>query len=374
MQEFFRSLWDYFRVAHLGHYLIFHRQVYILTHGKTGVKIARKTLEDFGFKDISEKEKQALIADMLDCTKKFHFSFGDYFRFHLGEKSDAERAEFVSDLDRVCYIIRLNKAKNEHIFNDKVATAKTFADFYKRDFCLVSSPSDVDRLHNFLLKYRGAIIKPISSSLGRGIKRVKLENESDAAKIASEIVREYCTSKYSGAIVEELIVQDERLAALHPNSVNSARITTVRLDDRVVVFHPNLRVGRGDAVVDNAGAGGLLCPIDLETGRLTAAADKKGVFYKTHPDTGVALEGFEVPCWKEAIEFVGKLAQVVPSNRYTGWDLALTKSGWVLIEANSRGQWGGQFVLQQGFRREIESYLKELGIKSPFRYGAALAK
>ena len=98
------------------------------------------------------------------------------------------------------------------------------------------------------------------------------------------------------------------------------------------------------------------------------------MFYKTHPDTGVELEGFEVPCWQEAIEFVGKLAQVVPSNRYTGWDLALTKSGWVLIEANSRGQWGGQFVLQQGFRREIESYLKELGMKSPFSYGAALAK
>lgn len=374
MQEFFRSLLEYFKVTPLGYSLFFHRQVSVLARSKGGLNIAFRTLKDFGFENLPEKEKQALVADMISCTKKFHFSFGDYFRFHLGEKSDAERCEFVSDLDRGFYVSKLNKPKNEHIFNNKVLAAKTFADFYKRDFCLVASASDAGALQDFLLKRREVIVKPIASSSGRGIKRVGLANgnDADAAKLASEIVKEYCTVKCGGAIVEELIVQDERMGALHPKSVNTVRITSIRLDDRTVIFHPNLRVGRGDSVVDNAGAGGILAPVDPATGRVIAAGDKKGIFYKVHPETGAQLEGFEVPCWQDAVEVVRKLAQVVPSNRCVGWDLALSKSGWVLVEANSRGQWGGQFVLQQGFRREIETYLKELGIKSPFPYGAAL--
>lgn len=358
MQEFFRRLLEYFKVTPLGYSLFFNRQVSILARSKGGLNIAFRTLKDFGFENLPEKEKQALVADMISCTKKFHFSFGDYFRFHLGEKSDAERCEFVSDLDRGFYVSKLNKPKNEHIFNNKALAATTFADFYKRDFCLVASASDAGALQDFLLKRREVIVKPIASSSGRGIKRVGLENGDDAAKLASEIVREYCTVKGGGAIVEELVVQDERMGALHPKSVNTVRITSIRLDDRTVIFHPNLRVGRGDSVVDNAGAGGILAPVDPATGRVIAATDKKGFFYKTHSGTGVPLEGFEIPCWQQAVETVCKLAQVVPSNRCTGWDLALTKLGWGPIEANSRRQWDGQFVLQQGGAARLKRILR----------------
>ena len=54
---------------------------------------------------------------------------------------------------------------------------------------------------------------------------------------------------------------------------------------------------------------------------------------------------------------------MVPENRHTGWDLALTNDGWVLVEANRRTQFGFQMSLQQGFRKEINGYLKQLGKK-----------
>ena len=45
-----------------------------------------------------------------------------------------------------------------------------------------------------------------------------------------------------------------------------------------------------------------------------------------------------------------ELARQIPSNRYAGWDLALTKNGWLMIEGNARGQFvGWQIPMQKGF-------------------------
>lgn len=362
MKRFVRNVWDYLKVTPLGRWFSIHRRLYIMS--RRG--LALKAINDFGYASLSRNEKELLLADMVECAKKYRFSYGEYFRFHLKNKSDIERRSFVSDSDIVLYVDRLNEPRNHRFFTNKALAATTFANFFQREYCECKSANDAETLAHFLIRHKKVIVKPIASCAGIGIKLVELSDERSASEVARELINEYCASKYSGAIIEELIVQDERMAALHPESVNTVRITTIRLNDRTVIFHPNLRIGRGDSVVDNAGAGGILAPVDSETGRVIAAGDKNGFFYKTHPETGVQLEGFEVPCWQEAVEFVGKLAQVVPSNRCTGWDIALSKTGWVLVEANSRGQWGGQIVLQQGFRDEIESYLKELGLKSPF--------
>lgn len=362
MKKFVRKIRDYIKVTSLGRKLALGRRIYMMRRRS----LAFKAINDFGRVNLSSNERKLLLSDMVECAKRYHFSYEEYFRFNLENKSNLERCAFVPNVDIAFYTDKLNKPKNQHIFEDKAETATIFGDFYRRDFCVCESADDCEHLIRFLVKHKKAIVKPIASSHGIGIKLIGIENGYSASNVAKRIIDEYCTSRYSGAIVEELIIQDERMAALHPESVNTVRITSIRLDDRTVIFHPNLRVGFGDSVVDNAGSGGILAPVDSETGRVIVAGDRKGRFYTSHPETGVQLEGFEIPCWQEAIETVCKLAQVIPSNRYTGWDLALSKSGWVLVEANARGQWGGQLILQRGFRDEIEGYLEELGIELPF--------
>lgn len=150
------------------------------------------------------------------------------------------------------------------------------------------------------------------------------------------------------------------MQSLHPSSLNTVRIPTVRYDDRVEVIHPFLRIGRGSAVVDNAGSGGIMGNIDVATGSVYAAADELGKDYKIHPDTGVSLIGFTIPKWQEVLSLVKQMALVVPSVRYVGWDMALSPKGWVMIEGNDKGQFVWQVADRNGFRAELDNIIKEL--------------
>lgn len=61
------------------------------------------------------------------------------------------------------------------------------------------------------------------------------------------------------------------------------------------------------------------------------------------------------------MEMAIELARQIPSNRYAGWDLALTKNGWLMIEENARGQFvGWQIPMQKGFRKEWNELTKGL--------------
>ena len=57
---------------------------------------------------------------------------------------------------------------------------------------------------------------------------------------------------------------------------------------------------------------------------------------------------------------VEELAKIVPTTRYVGWDLALTPKGWVVVEANCKGQFVVQMATKKGLCEQFEAYLKEL--------------
>jgi len=140
-------------------------------------------------------------------------------------------------------------------------------------------------------------------------------------------------------------------------------VATIRYDDRVDVIFSYLRMGKGNSVIDNASAGGVFGVVDINTGKIYAACDRLGGTFERHPDSGINLVGFEIPRWNEVKELVKKAAQVLAKVRYVGWDVAVTKTGCVLIEGNDKGRWSFQIPKQEGFRDEMNSILTELGIK-----------
>ena len=54
-----------------------------------------------------------------------------------------------------------------------------------------------------------------------------------------------------------------------------------------------------------------------------------------HPVSGVALEGLSLPLWTEAQALVLRACLTMLPMRSIGWDIGLTPSGPILIEANN---------------------------------------
>lgn len=44
--------------------------------------------------------------------------------------------------------------------------------------------------------------------------------------------------KKGAVVVEELVCQVDEMAALHPSSLNSVRVPTLKLKDRIVIYRP----------------------------------------------------------------------------------------------------------------------------------------
>ncbi len=341
-------------------------------------KGAKKEIEKH-FSNIGTEEKEALINDMVEMSKNWHYEYDEFFYYHFKDRSLDDRLTFVPDITHNVFTRRMNKARNLYLFSDKGSCAKSFSKYYKRDFCVVyksfgdmrsvlisrEQPTDFQK---FIKKHSKFIAKPLTSGCGNGVKVFDCSQFPDDNALAAALIKEYCLGIRGGFIVEELIKQDERMAAFHPSSVNTLRLTTVRFDDRVEIIHPFMRIGRGGKVVDNGGAGGLLSNIDPETGKVFVCMDENAISFEKHPDSGLDIVGFEIPCWNEAIALGKELAMVVKGQRWTGWDLALSDKGWVMVEGNAMSQFvGWQIPTQKGFMPEAQQILKELN-KRPLRY------
>ena len=171
-----------------------------------------------------------------------------------------------------------------------------------------------------------------------------------------------------GAVIEELIEQGEEMARIHAGSVNTLRIPTAIIKDengdpKIQLFHPSLRMGRGDSFVDNFSAGGVSALIDPETGVIyTDGADKKGHSFECHPDSGIRFKGFQIPQWDEAVAMVKEAAMMIPDNHYCGWDLAYSaQHGWCMVEANCTAQMGAmQMVTKEGRKAELEALIAQM--------------
>ncbi len=303
-------------------------------------------------------DKEKIIIDMLGEAKRYGFGFDEYHMYHFEKMPLEERRTYVSDKERINYCERMNSYRNMILFDDKGLTYSFFRRYYHRDLVEVFSKREYELFAAFLKKHPKFIVKPFDGACGVGVRIL------DASGSAPETIFRALRKRYGkGFVVEELIIQHPEMARLHPQSVNTLRIPTIHYGEDVEIIHPFIRIGRGESVVDNGWSGGICCGIDPETGTVFSASDENGEDYTVHPDTGVNLIGYQVPRWEEATALAKELAGVLPDNHYTGWDLALTKDGWVMQEANDRGGFlGFQITSKKGFRPEIEEIVHRLGV------------
>ena len=171
------------------------------------------------------------------------------------------------------------------------------------------------------------VIKPVKGMRGAGVKIVPVEALEQTV---------YCYPK--NCIVEEYVEQHEFLNTIFHESVNTLRILTLKEDETISVVGVILRVGRTSThQVDNIAQGGICVDVDRSSGAL----GKGETFYDygheeftTHPDTQVTFYGKKIPYFQEVNDLAVAAHKCFPMFMLIGWDVALTKTGPLIIEGN----------------------------------------
>lgn len=285
----------------------------------------------------------------------------EYYSYHYESLTRKERRKYVLNWEKEVFANKVNNKRVHILLDDKYASFSHFKEFYHRDVVLIVFNDDLSKAKSFFEKHPKAIVKKNTGGGGHGVQIVNIQDYNSIDDLYSSLKKQYESKKI---ILEELIQQHPTMSSLHPQSVNTLRMAVIRVKDEILFFHPFMRIGRGNAIVDNGSLGGILAAIDERTGCIKAAAVENGTDYLIHPDTKIPLIGFQIPLWEEAKAFTKKLMHAIPEGVYISWDIALTEKGWVMVEGNSKGQFfGQQLPNHQGIRDEFEEIKKKLNCK-----------
>lgn len=271
----------------------------------------------------------ATAVDMCLCAAKRGVGYLDYTVFGFAKVKGAKRDTFLTYNKNVALSSAANDPQYTPFFKDKLKFDEAFSAFIGREW-LNLEKADETEFSAFCKKHGTVFAKYPRSFGGQQIEKIETDESTDFSALYKKL-------KENGQVlIEEKIKQHPVMNELCPSSVNSIRIVTLRdKNGDVHYLYSLLRFGNGTKAVDNITSGGMYILLDKDGKSASKAfCDKTGLFYDTHPMTGVDLLNFEVPMHKEAVELCKKGADVVPQVGYIGWDAAITENGPVLIEGN----------------------------------------
>lgn len=206
-------------------------------------------------------------------------------------------------------------------------------------------PLGIPRWHEALGRLDGEfVIKPVHGSHGTDVRSVVSREGCFRDLVGGDTSPRALADALAARPVHAWLVQ-ERLRN-HPafdgigadTALHTVRMVTLIEDGAPRLLYGVLRIAtRG--VVDNFAdgeRGTILCALDPATGAVTrASGHDTGVLrdLPTHP-SGRPWTDWPVPDWERAVELVTRAADAFRPLRTIGWDVGLTPTGPVLVEAN----------------------------------------
>ena len=318
----------------------------------------RKEIEQEIKKQIQVFQPESVVDSALihDIKKSYVLHLAkplEYFMFNFEDKTNVERKQYLTDYIKDTYLKKYAKIERAKQLQDKFYVYEKMKQYYSRDACLVKDESDFGAFNVFIMGKTRFIAKPNAGSFGANTTIYNLIDQ-DPKAVFNELL-----SFKTNWILEELIEQVPEMAQFNPSSVNSVRIPTFSTKNGYEIFGTFMRVGRKGSVVDNAGAGGIFVKVDEITGVIVSDGfNEQGDVFENHPDSKIRFKGFKIPYYEDLKAVAKKCHEDLPGHKYVGWDFALTKDGWVMLEGN----WG-QFLCQQtaserGFKKEFVRLIK----------------
>ena len=304
--------------------------------------------------------EKATREDYFSMFRSHKMSLNEYLHiYRIYEKTQEEREEFVSKLQMNALSLKLRmmfpEYDNKPLLNDK---EKFLSYLTSLDLChrrWLYAPNATFEEFADMVGAVDCIMKPHDSSCGYGIFKVTKQDDPQVKSLYERCVTDRI-------LVEECIQGCEAIQAFHPSSLNTIRLITVGYEGKAQLLGAIIRMGQGKTVVDNSAVGGFYAGIDIETGIVNSdGVTVTGDTATVHPDTNLAIKGFQVPYWNELVQHVLDTARKT-KNIITGWDVAITQEGgFEFVEANYQPDPEGmQSPLQQGMRSRLLKMISEV--------------
>lgn len=342
------------------------------------VRINQSKYSDKVIKIIRQSVKSHLLNKSEDEIEKtfwlsiyYYWVYGctvdEFFYYRLFEKSYKEIKEYVLAHERVLYLQQLNREEDAYLLNNKYETYKLLKDYFLRDVVLIKTEDDLPSFLEFSKKHNEFVVKPVDSGCGHGVHRGSVVNLSEKEIVdyfyslileAEQNTNKYGRNGQKALLLEEIIAQVNELSVIHPASVNGIRIVTLRINNAVKIYQAWWKIGCGGQFVTSAVYGTMDAGIDVDTGVVdTPGVTEKLEIREYHPDTGIRIVGYQIPKWNELIQTVKRMAELLPTISYVGWDMVLTKKGWCVMEGNFRGDFMWQMYRNKGCKKEFENII-----------------
>lgn len=267
---------------------------------------------------------------------------------------------FVSYNEYVDISVQINGVEAGDLLDNKTTLYKRCPHLLGRE-CLVLTECTEEQKLNFIKGHRQFVGK---RNYGRFAQQFSCYDTSKQS--VEEILKGIQENKQ--VLLEEYIVQHEKVSQLYPHSVNTIRLHTMNNGEEVRMFlKPKMRLGANGSVVDANGTKGsyrLLLNLD-GTVEMAVQLNKwsRAKQVRVHHDTGAELMKVQIPYVEEAIALVKEAAMYFPELPYIGWDVAITPKGPVIVEGNYISGATSTYQIMKffsdgiGIRQELEKML-----------------
>lgn len=267
--------------------------------------------------------------DVIRAKRLNHISFGEYEWFAYEQRSEEEKRSLSTLWTRAEFRKAFTDRRYICILMNKYLFSKVFSEYYGRR-CYLAGDATEDILRSLSGSEGRVIAKPNCKGQGKGIQVLPVETGEDISAALSFL---HSCDNY---IVEEYVTQHPVLAALNPGAVSIIRFYTVSSPAGSYIFAPLLTTAISKSV-SNGCQDALTTVIDINTGVVLADAVDQNQFvdYAAHPITGVPFKGMQIPFWDACVDLIRRVLPLASKISNIGWDVAITESGPLLIEANT---------------------------------------
>jgi hypothetical protein len=307
-----------------------------------------------------KKEKHlssfSLYKDIIFSSFKYNISIIDYFKLRFINKTSRERKEYVGVGFMYEYQLKMNPKGYRELLENKIKFLGHFGELAGRQWATFEMlQQDSALLQRFLEDEKGKVV--VKYSRGQCGQQVRVIETGNIA--GRDLLDLMVRNKFD--LIETFVVQHDDLMRIAPRGLNTIRMVTQFISESdIQIVGAGLRLSIYESV-DNMGAGNIVLPLDLRSGITTDSASYADITkqdVKTHPLTGLDLVGFRVPHWEACKDLAIEAARLTPENKSVGWDIAVTKTGPVLIEGNH--DWGHeslQVPLRKGIKKKLLQFI-----------------